>query len=483
MQLDFEERIIAYILKDENAFFNLSTHLRSEHFENPTHRTIYKIIHNLVQKHKKMPTLDEVRTRLKKTLEGDSARTRAFANLRLTQLYHTAASPATYEEIAEHIGVNVLDAIATNILSRAESVDKLLPKLREAVTSLEPVLNYEQQKSFFPFSNKHMANLVKDWEQPVDSIPTGYPRIDKYLGRYGGMLRGELLIFLAYTGRGKTMWQLNLAVNMLEQGKKVLFLSLDNVNTIVEDRLYSRVTQIPMKADFTIRQRNAKVNKWKDAHPKFAWKNFVIQELPPKTHTVQMLRSIVTRVEKQIGKLDVVIVDYADLVKPSRNYSEKRHDHDDVYTDLRTLAKLHNVLVVTASQGNTKLLKEAMSAGTLGNMQEGNAKANSASLVLAIDQRESERDLHPPTCRIGILKNTKDESLMAIPFLADLARATFLEDDSLPDLRIGAEREKMEEQPTKGKSRSKEEYERKTKNNGPKVRKKQRFDPDDVRPD
>jgi len=48
---------------------------------------------------------------------------------------------------------------------------------------------------------------------------------------------------------------------------------------------------------------------------------------------------------------DVVVIDYADLIKPQRN-AEKRHTLDDVWEELRSIEQSRNLLLITASQTN-----------------------------------------------------------------------------------------------------------------------------------
>ena len=60
---------------------------------------------------------------------------------------------------------------------------------------------------------------------------------------------------------------------------------------------------------------------------------------------------------------DVVVIDYADLIKPPRG-GEKRHNLDDIWEELRALEQRRNILLVSASQTNrggvdAKYLREA----------------------------------------------------------------------------------------------------------------------------
>ena len=86
---------------------------------------------------------------------------------------------------------------------------------------------------------------------------------------------------------------------------------------------------------------------------------------------------------------DVVIVDYADIMKPSKSAgSEYRHQINDIWMKLRSIAQERNVLVVTASQTN----RSGMSGDIeLDNIAEDMRKIAHASILVALNQNKKER--------------------------------------------------------------------------------------------
>ncbi len=51
-------------------------------------------------------------------------------------------------------------------------------------------------------------------------------------------------------------------------------------------------------------------------------------------------------------KPDMVIVDYADLLRPRSTSAEKRHELENIYEELRAIAQKYECVVITASQTN-----------------------------------------------------------------------------------------------------------------------------------
>ena len=73
---------------------------------------------------------------------------------------------------------------------------------------------------------------------------------------------------------------------------------------------------------------------------------------PSKTATVSdMLNDLHALEHNENFIADIIVIDYADLIKPPRG-GEKRHTLDDIWEELRSLEQSKNVLLVTASQTN-----------------------------------------------------------------------------------------------------------------------------------
>ena len=78
-----------------------------------------------------------------------------------------------------------------------------------------------------------------------------------------------------------------------------------------------------------------------------------IVHMPSKTVTVDDIRQEITYLENTQNFIpDVIIIDYADLIKPEMNTGQKRHDLDDIWEALRGWGQEKHVLIISASQTN-----------------------------------------------------------------------------------------------------------------------------------
>ena len=78
----------------------------------------------------------------------------------------------------------------------------------------------------------------------------------------------------------------------------------------------------------------------------------IIKEYPTKSASTKNIENHIEKLLKRGIKPDVVIVDYADLLRPRKSSSEKRHELENIYEELRAIAQKHECTVLTASQTN-----------------------------------------------------------------------------------------------------------------------------------
>ena len=78
----------------------------------------------------------------------------------------------------------------------------------------------------------------------------------------------------------------------------------------------------------------------------------IIKEYPTKSASVQTLKNHIEKLRKRGIEPDMVLVDYADLLRPVRSSGEKRHELEETYEGLRGLAQTYEFPIWTASQTN-----------------------------------------------------------------------------------------------------------------------------------
>lgn len=186
-------------------------------------------------------------------------------------------------------------------------------------------------------------------------ISTGWPSVDKKL--YGGFNRGELNIFAAASGGGKSLFLANLGVNWALAGLNVLYLSFELSEDLVCMRLDSMMTGIGTREIF----RNLDDVELK---VKMTARNAgsIQVKYMPSGKNANDIRAYLKEYQVKKGvKPDVLLIDYLDLMMPlSVKVSPSDLFVKDKYVseELRNLAMETKCITVTASQLNRSAVEE-----------------------------------------------------------------------------------------------------------------------------
>jgi len=184
------------------------------------------------------------------------------------------------------------------------------------------------------------ARFVPKYRKPVT---TGWPEIDTITG--GGLGKSELGVVIAPTGAGKSMALVHLGTQAIKEGKTVVHYTLELQDTVVASRYDSCLTGYPLSDIINFKEEIYEAIGDVDG-------SLIVKEYPTKSATTNTVRSHLSRLIKRGIKPGLVIVDYADLLKPVVVRKEKRNELESIYEDLRGLSTEFKCPIWTASQTN-----------------------------------------------------------------------------------------------------------------------------------
>jgi KaiC/GvpD/RAD55 family RecA-like ATPase len=199
---------------------------------------------------------------------------------------------------------------------------------------------------------RERLNKLKDGN---GQISTGWPTVDKKL--YGGFNRGELNIFCAGSGGGKSLFLANLGVNWALAGLNVLYLSFELSEGLVSMRLDSMTTGITTREIFrSIDEVELKVKMLQKRSG-----NLQVKYLPSGKNCNDIRAYLKEYQVKKGVKPDVLLIDYLDLMMPlNAKVSPSDLFVKDKYVseEIRNLAMETQCVTVTASQLNRSAVEE-----------------------------------------------------------------------------------------------------------------------------
>jgi len=247
-------------------------------------------------------------------------------------------------------------------------------------------------------------------------VPTGMEALDQKGILNGGLGRGEIGVVAAPTGVGKSHMLVNRGAAAVKRGKNVIHYTFELTENGTGLRYDSNLCMIPSNE---ITERSDEV---RDAYAEMeGLGRLIIKEYPTGAATVQTLRSHIEKLSLKGFIPDLLVIDYADIMRSSRQYDSMRHELKKVYEDLRNLAMEKQIPIWTASQSN----RESASSDIVGleNMSESYGKAQVADVVISISRKPTEKA--SGLGRIFIAKNRAGRDGILFPVKLNTAMSMF----------------------------------------------------------
>jgi len=177
-------------------------------------------------------------------------------------------------------------------------------------------------------------------------VSTAWDEIDSITK--GGLGKRELGVVVAPTGAGKSMALAHLGAMAVVKGKTVVHYTLELADTVVGQRYDSCITGIRLQDLMSMKESILGVIEHIPGQ-------LIIKEYPTKSATTRTLNTHLEKLRQKGIEPDMVIVDYADLLKPTATgfkSQELRHSLGNLYEELRGIAQTWDIPVWTASQTN-----------------------------------------------------------------------------------------------------------------------------------
>ncbi len=250
-------------------------------------------------------------------------------------------------------------------------------------------------------------DYLKDFEERFqlksrNPVTTGWKHIDDIFK--GGLGQGELGVVIAPTGAGKSMALVHLGAHALLNKKNVVHYTLELASTVIATRYDSCITKVPLQDVTTFKDHI--YEKIQDIEGKL-----IIKEYPTKSATPNMIKNHLEKLQQRGFNVDMVIVDYGDLLRPSVIRKEKRHELETIYEDLRAIAHEIGCPLWTASQTNRSGLNAEVI--TMESISEAFNKCFVADFIFTISRTVDDKNTN--TGRVFVAKNRNGPDGMVFP--------------------------------------------------------------------
>jgi replicative DNA helicase len=223
-------------------------------------------------------------------------------------------------------------------------------------------------------------------------ITTGWKEMDEIAG--GGLGKSELGVVVAPTGAGKSMVLVHLGSQAIMEGKTVIHYTLELQETVIGKRYDSCITEFPLSELSVFKDEI--YEKIKDLDGRL-----IVKEYPTKSATTGTIKNHLNKLVKRGIEPDMIIVDYADLLKPMVVRKEKRNELESIYEELRALSTEFGCPIWTASQTNRSGLNAEVI--TMEQISEAFNKCFVADFIFSVSRTVEDKQNN--TGKIFVAKN------------------------------------------------------------------------------
>ena len=299
-------------------------------------------------------------------------------------------------------------------------------KLKEAILKSVDLLQSQSFDQIQKVINEAM-NLGADndhghdWHQDVldrfelkmrNPVSTHWDEIDSITK--GGLGKRELGVVVAPTGAGKSMALAHLGAYAVIKGKTVVHYTLELADTVVGQRYDSCITGIELKNLMSMKDSIVMAIEHIPG-------KLIIKEYPTKSASTRTITGHLEKLRQKGINPDMIIVDYADLLKPTATgfkSQELRHSLGNIYEELRGIGQTFDIPVWTASQTNRSGLNAEVI--TMESISEAFSKCFVADFICSISRTIEDKTENKG--RMFVAKNRNGIDGIVYPMEIDTAK-------------------------------------------------------------
>mgnify|MGYP001412023339 FL=1 len=381
----FQSKVISSLLSDNKFIQTINDILEPSYFDSDANKWLTTEIAKYFMEFRKAPTLEVIKIKITQ-MDDDVLKVSIIENLKEAWRNIEATDLEFVKQ--ETLGFCKNQVIKESIM---ESVNLLEQKKYDEIkVIIDAAMKAGSERDL---GHDYIISLEERLTSAVrNTSPTPWDSITNVMD--GGLAGGELGVLVAAAGVGKTWCLQSLAAHLVKQGKTVVHYTLELNEAYVGlryDTVFSGITTSNIKF------HQEEVQKVIDG----LTGKLIIKYYPTRSASVNTLAAHLKQMEIQEIKPDVVIVDYADILKPTAFYKEKRHATGETYENLRGMAGEFDIPIWTASQANRSSLEEDIIDAS--KVSEDYSKVMTADFVMSVSRKVEDKIAN--TGRVHVIKN------------------------------------------------------------------------------
>ena len=370
---EIEKAVLFYMIFGEE-----SCELTEQDFVIPTHQNIIKAYNSLKARKEEISILT-----INNELDNSNKMLEYISNLGnyIAQTSFRTAFQILKRYSKQRQVFNLSKDIQMQVRSE-EDIDIFIEKQISTLQKIE--LQTQKEDTFMSQINDALFDIEKNLNKKQDySLYTGFYDLDSLTD---GLHEGELTVVGARPGVGKTTFSLQIAEKIARKGKAVAYVSLEMSSTQLIQKILSRKARVNSRKIRNGELTEEEIGKIACASQDISDMNFSIIT---KASSIQQIE-IEARRLKNKNKLDLLIIDYLQLVRNAGRFNSREQEVADISRTLKLLSLEMEIPIVALCQLNRNASKNEP---TLADIRESGAIEQDADNVIFLYQLNPENNL------------------------------------------------------------------------------------------
>ena len=389
--IEAEQAVIGSILVTNEIFDDINTIISNVNFYDPMHQKIFDAIESMIYKgllanpitlknyfKNEKDEIDIPEYLVKITKFSTSARQAIEYSKIIYDMFVRRELIKISDQIIDDAKENDLNVSGQNIIENSE---KLLYDLAEKGTFSSSLIKFDDAMK----QTIEMASAAYKNEGGIVGVPTGLRDLDDKLG---GLHQSDLIIIAGRPSMGKTSLATNIAFNAaqnIQNNRKkscIAFFSLEMSSEQLSTRIISEQSRIGSNDIRRGRISDEQFDQFLETSKNISELPLFIDETPAISIAAMSNRA---RRIKRLHGLDLIVVDYIQLMKGSLNNKDGRvQEISQITQGLKAIAKELGVPVLALSQLSRQVEQRDDHKPQLADLRESGSIEQDADVVMFV---------------------------------------------------------------------------------------------------
>lgn len=396
----FVNELLATALQNRNVFEIVRQYLKFSYLQTESEKILWKWLTERFDKTGLIPTVGQIQQQFSDN-EVVLNKVREIADIEIDEQTNNYDSIVdTFERFIKKMKfLEANDKIAdTYNRGNKEEAWSLFVKYAEDFSKFS-IQDAKFETVFGDFTERQLRRRSGDWKRRY-KIPTMIDELDYRLGgENGGPETGECVLWLGDSGVGKSQVLVHLGIAAARQGFRVAHFQLEGTKEQCLNRYDAAWTGTLYQDIKTGNISAAKMEVSKRIIKKMRKNDIIVSsEESFNAKTLNDVRRELNEMEKVFGKIDVVVIDYLELLEvgDGHNYTpgEERFRQQKLAKGMKMLAMEFNVVVHTATQSSNipeEQKNDPEFVITRSQLNEDKGKVRPFDILITINQTRDER--------------------------------------------------------------------------------------------